>query len=100
MKNKYGKQELEKRINDWKVQGKKESEITWGMLNDGFQSLSGIPDDFCSAEDPADRIELWGKYKQSLPKRCHYDCGGVCYLCRQNNTNETYADSDDRLYKD
>ena len=47
--------QLEERIDEWKDKGKREDEITYGMLNDGFQSLGGIPDNFYSAEDPADR---------------------------------------------
>ncbi len=86
MKNKDGKQELEKRINDWKVKGKKESEITWGMINDDFKSLSGIPDDFYSAEDSEDRIKLWNQYKPAPTKK---GCcgGGDCFLC-----DPTYKD--------
>ena len=62
------KNELEKRIQEWKDKGKKESEITYGMLNEGFTSLGGIPDDFYSAEDPEDRIRLWNErssYRQN-----------------------------------
>jgi len=38
-----------------------EGKVTWGMMNEGFQSLPGIPDDFCSAEDPRDRVKLWNE---------------------------------------
>jgi hypothetical protein len=51
--------ELEERRKYWLSQGKQPEQITYGMLNNGFQSISGIPDDFCSAEDPADRERLW-----------------------------------------
>ena len=36
-------------------------EATWGMIAGDFRSLQGIPDDFCSAEDPKDRIKLWNE---------------------------------------
>ena len=52
---------LDKKLKEWIDQGKKPHEITCGMLSEGFQSLAGIPDDFCSAEDPADRIRLWNQ---------------------------------------
>ena len=54
--------ELEKNKKFWKNQGKKPDEITYGMICDGFRSLSGIPDDFYSAEDPLDRVKLWNKH--------------------------------------
>ncbi len=42
--------------------------VTWGMRLEGFRSLSGIPDEFYSAEDPADRKELWEEHlrKQNM----------------------------------
>lgn len=49
-----------------------EAKITWGMLNEGFQSLPGIPDDFCSAEDPRDRAELWEQRKPRLERYNSY----------------------------
>ena len=49
---------LEEKMNEWLEKGKKSEEITQGMFCDGFQSISGIPDDFCSAEDPEDRARL------------------------------------------
>jgi len=55
------KETLEKRIGEWKAMGKTPEQITYGLLNEGFQSLPGIPDDFCSAEDPRDRAELWNE---------------------------------------
>jgi len=55
--------ELERNRQYWRDQGKKAEEITYGMLCDGFRSLSGIPDDFCSAEDPKDRAQLWSSYQ-------------------------------------
>lgn len=39
-------------------------EATWGMIAGDFRSLPGIPDDFCSAEDPKDRIILYREYLQ------------------------------------
>ena len=36
--------------------------ITYGMMLEGFRSLPGVPDDFYSAEDPADRIKLWEEH--------------------------------------
>lgn len=62
------KNKLEERIKEWKTIGKNDNDITWGMLCDGFQSLAGIPDDFYSAEDPADRVKLWNKYKSEENK--------------------------------
>lgn len=55
--------ELERQRQYWENQGKQPTEITYGMLCDGFQSLSGIPDDFYSAEDPADRVRLWNQHR-------------------------------------
>lgn len=57
-----GENELERRTQEWIDKGKRREEITYGMLCDGFQSLAGIPDDFYSAEDPADRIRLYADY--------------------------------------
>ena len=54
---------LEKKTQEWIDKGKKPEEITYGMLCEGFQSLSGIPDDFYSAEDPADRKRLWENHR-------------------------------------
>lgn len=51
--------ELERRREYWASLGKKPEEITCGMLEEGFRSISGIPDDFCSAEDPDHRAKLW-----------------------------------------
>jgi len=39
-----------------------EDKRTYGMRLEGFRSLSGIPDEFYSAEDPADREELWRRH--------------------------------------
>ncbi len=63
MKNKKPN-ELERNKQYWISQGKREEEITYGMLCDGFRSLSGIPDDFYSAEDPEDRARLWSQYQK------------------------------------
>ncbi len=38
-------------------------EANWGMIAGDFRSLQGIPDDFCSAEDPKDRVSLWNDYQ-------------------------------------
>lgn len=54
---------LQERIGAWKESGKRENEISYGMLCDGFQSIRGIPDDFYSAEDPADRVKFWERYQ-------------------------------------
>jgi hypothetical protein len=77
--------ELEKRIEKCKDKGKTAEKITWGMLNDGFTSLSGVPDEFYSAEDPADRQKLWAIYGEqysSEPGRCRRCgsryCVGAC----------------------
>ena len=61
---------------------KKEEEITYGMLIDGFQSINGIPDDFYSAEDPADRARLWDAYGSSRNTKggCADNCGW-CSSC-------------------
>ena len=56
--------EVERNRQYWLEQGKKAEQITYGMLSDGFRSLEGIPDEFCSAEDPKDRAELWREYQQ------------------------------------
>lgn len=58
--------ELEKRRQEWYNYGKKTEEVPYGMLNEGFRSLQGIPDDFCSAEDPKDRIALWEERTNAL----------------------------------
>jgi len=55
--------QLEKKTKEWISKGKRPEEITYGMLCEGFQSISGIPDDFYSAEDPADRTRLWNQHK-------------------------------------
>lgn len=76
---------LEEQMEYWKRQGKEESEITYGMLAGDFQSIAGIPDDFYSAEDPADRIRLRDNYQKSQRRR---DLSGI------------YADNDIPLYRD
>lgn len=50
---------LGEQMEEWKRQGKKGSEITYGMVAGNFQSIAGIPDEFCSAEDLEDRERLW-----------------------------------------
>lgn len=65
-----GKEKLEEKVRAWEAAGKNREEITYGMLCDGFQSIEGIPDDFYSAEDPADRAELW---RQQWKSYCGYD---------------------------
>ncbi|MDP1694545.1 MAG: hypothetical protein Q8L34_03315, partial [Candidatus Woesearchaeota archaeon] len=75
---------LEDRFREWEARGRKKEEITWGMLNDGFQSIQGIPDDFYSAEDPADRVNLWHKYRMEnnesyRREQCHLE--GRCWRC-------------------
>ena len=78
------RQDLENRLSEWKASGKSREQVSYGMLNDGFQSLSGIPDDFCSAEDPADRARLYQERvldKGSGSSGCgHYPdgCNGMC----------------------
>lgn len=59
MTNKKLEKKLKERIKYWQNQGKALEQITYGMLSEGFQSLSGMPDDFYSQEDPADRQRLW-----------------------------------------
>ena len=81
-KNETPKENLEKRIGEWKAMGKTPEQITYGMLNEGFQSIQGIPDDFCSAEDPRDRAELWEQRKP-----------------REGNMDQ-YGDYYDAMYKD
>ncbi|MBI4451003.1 hypothetical protein HY642_03440 [Candidatus Woesearchaeota archaeon] len=78
--------ELERRIQEWKDKGKKPEEITWGMLCDGFQSIAGLPDDFYSAEDPADRVRLWKDYQAQQQRSNGCDCGW-CSSC-----DPTYKD--------
>lgn len=73
-KSKKKSNELERNRKYLTKQGKKPQEITYGMLCDGFRSLSGIPDDFCSAEDPADRARLYNDY-QSEQSRGYFDRG-------------------------
>lgn len=41
------------------LQRRLETGETYGMILEGFQSTPGIPDTFCSAEDPAERARLW-----------------------------------------
>ena len=53
--------ELKRRRQKWYAKGKRPEEVTYGMLEEGFRSLSGIPDNFYSAEDPKDRAALWNK---------------------------------------
>lgn len=74
------KETLQERIDGWKERGKREDEITYGMLCDGFQSLRGIPDEFYSAEDPADRVRLWEGY-QLENERESYRARGRCWRC-------------------
>lgn len=82
-----GEKDLQTRIAEFKSQGKDESQITYGMLNDGFKSLSGIPDDFCSAEDPSDRVKLWNERSKSYTRSSGCGCGGSCSSC-----DPTYTD--------
>ncbi|MEK6855442.1 MAG: hypothetical protein AABX73_04435 [Nanoarchaeota archaeon] len=71
---------LDKRIEDWKSKGKSEEEITWGMLDQGFRSISGIPDDFYSAEDPDARVRLWEERGMDYT-RGQYHAEGRCSVC-------------------
>lgn len=71
---------LEERFQAWEVAGKKREEVTYGMLGDGFQSRRGIPDNFYSAEDPADRVKLWERY-QLENERELYRAQGRCWRC-------------------
>ena len=82
MEGKKPEDELERRMDEWKARGYERDRVRWGMLCDGFQSISGIPDDFCSADDPEDRRKLWEKYQEE----------------EGNRTNP--SDSDWRLYND
>jgi len=61
-----GKEKLEEKVKELEAAGKKREELTYGMLCDGFQSVAGIPDEFYSAEDPADRVMLWQNYNRQL----------------------------------
>lgn len=75
---------LEDRYNEWERVGWKREEVTYGMLGDGFQSLRGIPDDFYSAEDPADRAELWHNYRMENDREYakeQYRLQGRCWRC-------------------
>lgn len=63
MKNKK-LNELERNKQYWINRGKKAEDIIYGMLCDDFRSISGIPDDFYSAEDPDDRARLWSQYQK------------------------------------
>lgn len=75
---------LQERIDAWKEHGKRDDEITYGMLGDGFRSIAGMPDDFYSAEDPADRSELWHKYQMENDveyAKDWYRAQGRCWRC-------------------
>lgn len=75
---------LEKRIKEWEATGRKKEEVTYGMLGDGFKSISGIPDDFYSAEDPGDRSELWHEHRMKndpVYEREQYSKKGWCWHC-------------------
>ena len=73
--------------------GKTPENITYGMLCEGFESLGGIPDEFMSAEDPADRVTLWNERQgeNEIERRSTYksrcSCGGSCSSC-----DPTYTD--------
>ncbi len=60
--------------------------VTWGMRQEGFQSSGGIPDDFYSAEDLSDRVELWNSYQRSKSRTSGCGCGD-CSSC-----DPTYRD--------
>lgn len=70
-KNKPNETELQKKRKYWVEQGKLPEEITYGMLSEGFQSISGIPDDFCSAEDPDHRRTLWDERRPYIHDSYH-----------------------------
>lgn len=78
-----GSHTLEARQQVYLDAGKAPENITYGMLCEGFQSIGGIPDEFMSAEDPADRSRLWKErkqeYKSNYKSRC--GCGGSCSSC-------------------
>ena len=79
------KDELDKRKSQYKCVGKDSTNITYGMLLDGFRSLPGIPDDFLSAEDPDVRQRLWIERgnigNQPGRSRCgNFNCGW-CSIC-------------------
>lgn len=80
---------LEERFKEWEATGRKREEVTYGMLGDGFQSIGGIPDDFYSAEDPADRVKLWHKHRMENDEayaREQYRQEGRCWRCGRNVT--------------
>ena len=52
--------------------------VTYGMLGEDFRSLPGIPDNFQSAEDPADRRELWNTAQR---ERRQYTRSSGCGRC-------------------
>lgn len=82
---------LEERFQAWEVAGKKREEVTYGMLGDGFQSIRGIPDDFQSAEDPADRVKLWHDYKMQNDEQYakeQYRIEGRCWRCGRGTGRE------------
>ncbi|MBS3147111.1 hypothetical protein J4471_05460 [Candidatus Woesearchaeota archaeon] len=79
---------VDDRINEWVSKGKIPNEITWGMLCDGYRSIVGIPDDFYSAEDPADRVTLWDGNQ------------GMEYRRWNKNYPHEKSENDDSLYKD
>lgn len=67
---------------------------TYGMILEGFQSLPGIPDDFCSAEDPEVRARLWQVRRAPKPMPedfCHDedpDVRGKLWQQRQHGYSE------------
>ncbi len=74
-----------------KVQNPTSAEVppertTWGMRQEGFQSIGGIPDEFYSAEDSSDRVALWNSYQRSKSRTSECGCGD-CSLC-----DPTYKD--------
>lgn len=75
---------LEERLRDWEAVGKRREDVTYGMLGDGFSSIPGIPDEFYSAEDPADRSALWHRYRLENDENYYRDdcrAHGVCWRC-------------------
>lgn len=63
-----------RRLENEDIERVRKGEATWGMIAGDFSSILGIPDDFCSAEDPKDRIRLYQDFidRESYKNRNTY----------------------------
>ncbi|MFH1711111.1 MAG: hypothetical protein ABH840_02250 [Nanoarchaeota archaeon] len=72
-------------MTDEDIEKVRRGEATWGMISGDFRSLSGIPDNFYSAEDPRDRERLWEEYQDRMQNQRFLLHGGELRLCTKED---------------